>query len=106
MMHDGVLERMATVDSDTDRRCEDRMPCPTELTIVWHHDLDAPGRYRLMNVSDRGLAIQSSLPMVTGMTGMALRLLPEGTPIDRPVMVRWVHPMPGSTSFDIGLSFL
>ncbi|MEM7228740.1 MAG: PilZ domain-containing protein [Planctomycetota bacterium] len=106
MIHDGVLEHVMPPNPTDERRSETRLPFTTELTIVWHHDLDSMGRYSVIDVSEHGLRVRSRLPMVKGMTGMALRLLPEGTPLDRTVMVRWVRKVDDGSGYDIGLSFL
>jgi len=105
MLHDGVLEHTTAQPGVHDRRDDPRVPCPSELSIVWHHDLDAPGRYPLIDASDGGLRIRSHLPMAQGMTGMVLRLLPEGRAIDRGVIVRWLR-RTDDGRFDIGLAYL
>ncbi|MHC4991061.1 MAG: PilZ domain-containing protein, partial [Planctomycetota bacterium] len=84
MLHDSIQSRMTGASND-DRRRHDRVPFPSEITLVWHHDLAHPLRYRIIDASDGGLRILSSTPLLEGMTGTVLRLLPEGQSIGRAV---------------------
>lgn len=74
------------------RRSGDRLPYPAELVLIWNHDPGTRIRYRVIDASDGGCRIHSSLPLIEGMTGMALKLLPEGAAVNRPVMVVWNGP--------------
>jgi len=74
--------------------------------VLWHHDSHMPVRYRVLDMSDGGIRIRSSLPMLTGMTGHAVRLLPEGTHLERPMMVVWVRSAHDGLGFELGLQFL
>lgn len=100
MLHDG-LPASSPATTAVDRRHHDRVPFPAEMTLLWHHDLETPMRYRITDACDGGYRIRSSAPMLTGMTGMALRLLPEGRPLDHPVMVVWCHA--DGREYEIGL---
>jgi hypothetical protein len=106
MLHDRVLTRTTMpATACLDRRRGDRVPFPAELVLVWHHDLDSPVRYRILDASDGGFRIRTSLPMVEGMTGMALALLPEGTPINRPVMIAWTTLTRDGAEHEAGLRY-
>lgn len=106
MLHDGVMSRAkrngAAVD---DRRAGDRVPYPAELVLVWMHDLGTPVRCRVVDAGDGGFRIRTKLPLIHGTTGMAMRLLPEGHPIDRPVMVVWVGPSDDAGEHEVGLRY-
>lgn len=99
MLHDGVMSRtarngQARVEAPDleERRVSDRLPFPAEVVLVWNHDLDTPMRYRVQDAGDGGYRIRTSTPLVEGMTGMVIRLLPgRGTRLDQPVMVVWAH---------------
>jgi hypothetical protein len=63
-----------------DRRQHDRLPCPVEIVLAWHHEPETPIRYHLQDAGDGGLRISSRHPLMQGMTGIALRLLPRAKP--------------------------
>ena len=88
MLYDAMPEPGETC-AETDRRHHDRVPFPSEMTLVWNHDLETTLRYGVSDAGDGGYRLRSSTPMLEGMTGIALRLLPEGTRLDVPVMVAW-----------------
>lgn len=89
MIHDSMLASRGSLSAGNDRRYADRIPFPCDIVLQWHHDFATPVRYRVIDVSDGGMRIASNLPLVEGMTGMAMRILPEGRAIDRSVMVAW-----------------
>ncbi|MHC5002748.1 MAG: PilZ domain-containing protein [Planctomycetota bacterium] len=102
MLHDGVLESVGT----SDRRRGDRLPLPAEITLFWHHDPDCTMRYRVLDASDGGFRLRSTTPMLEGMTGTVLRLLPEGTPVDRSVCIAWCRPDEPQGGYQVGLRTL
>ena len=61
--------------------------------MSWLHNPGELVRYRVSNVSDTGFCLNSSLPLLTGTTGVVRRMLPEGHPIDRTVSVAWCSPL-------------
>jgi hypothetical protein len=99
MLHDGVMSRaagsvQARIEAPdlAERRVSDRLPFPAEMVMVWNHDLQTPMRYRMQDAGHGGYRIRTSAPLVEGMTGMVIRLLPgRGTRLDQPVMVVWAH---------------
>lgn len=107
MLHDRVMGQIRKVRATADpseRRDGDRLPFPAELVLVWNHDLDHPIRFRVIDAGDGGYRIRSSLPVIEGMTGMVLRLLPSrGQQLDQPVMVVWSHPGEDGDGFEVGL---
>jgi hypothetical protein len=102
MLHDGVMCHDRSAAGPTERRTSDRVPYPAELTLLWHHDLEHVMRYRIVDVSDGGFRIRAAAPVIEGMTGTVLRLLPDGQKLNQSVMVRWVRQSEGGL-YDIGL---
>lgn len=105
MMHEDVMFRHADPASAHDLRQTTRVPCPAEVTLIWHHNPSSVIRYRVLDVSDGGLRLRSSVPLIDGTTGMVLRMLPEGTSIEKPVMVVWSHNAEQG-GYEIGLRYL
>ena len=112
MLHDGIMSRTsrrgkprADRPNLADRRDSDRVPFPAEMVLVWNHDLQTAMRYRVMDAGDGGYRIRTSAPLVEGMTGMVIRMLPgRGERIDQPVMVVWMHPADGADGeYEAGL---
>jgi len=107
MLNDALLSRTGrTAVGCDDRRGGDRLPFPAEVVVLWHYDLATSVRYRVMDVSDGGMRIRSSMPIMEGTTGMAVKLLPDGQALDRAVMVCWSRPVDGESSYDVGLHFI
>ncbi len=102
MLHDAVFSR---ADASAEPRRHPRVPLPAELVLVWHHDLQTPIRYRVIDASDGGVRIRTTVPVVEGMTGTALKLLPQNRVINRPVMVVWVASSPDSPEHEAGLRY-
>lgn len=102
MFHDGIMSTRTPSTVETDRRESDRVPFPGELVILWHHDLSTPIRYRIVDAGDGGYRLRTSVPVLEGTTGMALQLLPDGEPLNQPVMVVWQRTLPDGDQ-EIGL---
>lgn len=105
MLNDNVMSRVSGTKSCPDRRSGDRVPYPAELVLAWMHDLDMPVRYRIVDVSDGGFRVRTTCPMIVGTTGIVMRLLPEGTPINKSVMVVWIGPSNEHGERDAGLRY-
>lgn len=106
MLHDGILSRATRRDAAVDDRREgDRVPYPAELVLAWMHDLDMSVRCRVLDAGDGGFRIRTAMPLVEGTTGIALRLLPEGHPIDRSVMVVWIGEVDEHGEREVGLRY-
>lgn len=106
MLNDSLLPSNRTGVTCDDRRGGGRVPFPSDVVIQWHHDFSTAVRYRVMDVSDGGMRISSGFPMAQGMTGMALKLLPEGSAIDRSIMVAWCRVCETEHSrYEVGLRF-
>ena len=105
MLHDAALGRSGSQTHEERRQCL-RVELRDELILQWHHDPEAMVRYRLIDLSDSGCRIHSSLPLLAGMTGVALRLLPEGRPLCRTAMVAWSEPAGAGLGFEVGISFV
>ena len=50
-----------------------------------------------------GFRIRSSTPLLAGMTGMVMTVLPKGTRVDLPVMVRWSRVDEETGAYEVGL---
>lgn len=105
MLHDAAFDRTAFHQSE-ERRISPRIEYRAELIMQWHHDPYAKVRYRVIDFSDGGFRLHSSLPLQEGMTGIVLRLLPEFQILSQPVMVAWSRPAEAGMGFEVGLSFI
>jgi len=105
MMHEEVMLNQAGLAAEHDLRRAPRVPCPAEITVVWHHNPSTVVRYRVLDASDGGLRLRSFVPLLEGTTGMVMRMLPEGTPIEKPVMVVWSKPAEQG-GFALGVRYL
>ena len=96
MLHDSL--------STEDRRHSARNVRLAEIVIRWHHDPDVPIRYPVLDMGDGGVRILSTLPLLRGLSGTAVKLLPKGEPINRPCSVAWTQPPAlNGGPFEIGL---
>lgn len=93
--------------TDFDRRESGRESISVEVVLAWHFNPDQPVRYRSVDLSDSGIRIRSSTPLLEGMTGTLKTVLPEGRHLDRPVMVVWTRAGgdDASLGFEAGLRF-
>jgi hypothetical protein len=105
MMHEDIMLSQADLAAGHDLRRTQRVPCPAEVTLVWHHNPGTVVRYRVLDVSDGGLRLRSSVPLLEGTTGMIMRMLPQGTPIEKAVMVVWSHDAEAG-GYAIGVRYL
>jgi len=88
----GVVDDGAVTALADDRRHSDRVPFPGELVLIWNHDPATPHRYEILDAGDGGYRILTSVPLLSGTTGMVIRLLPcsrRETGLGQPVMVAW-----------------
>ena len=106
MLHDGTHARVSGQPTSAERRQSERVAFPAELVVKWHHELETPIRYEVIDSSEGGFRIRSSMPMLEGMTGFALKLLPEGTPVNRTVMIVWTGPSASGEGSEFGLNFI
>ncbi len=102
MLHDSVFSKQA----QDERRQIPRLVCDHELVVAWHHDMDDVIRYAVTDRSEQGFRIQTTSPLIKGMTGSAIKLLPFGEMINRPCSVRWVSPPAANGIIDVGLWLL
>ncbi len=106
MLHDGITQRQLETASEAERRSGPRVPYPSELVIAWHCSLPDSTRYAIVDVSNGGFRIRTSVPLVQGMTGMVSRILPEGHEVGAAVKVVWCRPADNSCGYDAGLQRL
>ena len=106
MLHDALIRRNHP-QSPNERRQSARCPgSDSELVVLWHHDMETAIRYPLLDMNDLGVRILTAAPLVEGMTGTAVNLLPTGKAINRPCSVRWARPRQEGQAFEAGLRFL
>ena len=98
---DAALEATSATD---DRRHGDRVPFPAELILLWNHDASLRHRYRILDASDGGYRIRTSLPLLEGTTGMVIRVLSgEMNSVAQPVMVAWCRRQHEGSGYEAGL---
>ena len=102
MLNDRSLARMLVADA-TDRRSSVRSLSTDEVVIDWHMMPGLPGRYELVNESTNGCLIQSTLPLLDGMTGRIRARLPKGDGGRVSVVVAWSRCVDGG--YHVGLRF-
>ena len=106
MLHDGQLcNARDPIDAATgsiDRRDSDRAPFPAEMTLRWLHDPETLIRFQILDVSDGGYRLRTRLPIRAGTTGIAVRLLPRGEPLEHAVVVVWMRPTDDG-AYELGL---
>jgi hypothetical protein len=87
MLNDSTMGKSET--TPIDRREADRNTVQTDVVVTWHFQPGQAVRYRSLDLSDTGIRIASSTPLLEGMTGVLVSVLPEGKRLDRAVMVVW-----------------
>lgn len=106
MIHDSLMHRNTETDRKGERRASSRTPSQAEVTIRWHHDLDSTLRYELLDVSEGGICIRSGFPVLEGMMGTVLNLLPRGKVINQSAMVAWIRPVSQGSAYEIGIRYV
>ena len=105
MLNDSLIPQEDDRETTDDRRRSPRAQTRAELVVRWHHDPDTPIRYPVLDVGDGGVRILSGLPLLRGMSGTAVKMLPDGESINRPCSVSWARPPAVGGPFEIGLNF-
>jgi hypothetical protein len=105
MLHDRLIFGPERHALGADRRRSARSAVRAELVIAWHHDPDTAVRYAVLDIGEGGACIRSSAPLLKGMSGTAVKLLPTGDTLHRMCTVSWVQPSEPEGSFEIGLRF-
>ncbi|MHC4414830.1 MAG: PilZ domain-containing protein [Planctomycetota bacterium] len=101
MLHDALTSGSGKPRSPNDRRRSARPPAlAAELVVLWHHDMETAIRYPLVDLTGDGVRILTAAPLVEGMTGTAVHLLPKGNRINRPCTVCWVRPRARSRAYE------
>ena len=89
MLNDSTMG--GTKNEATNRRSSKREAIDVEVVVNWHFQPGESVRYRSLDLSETGMRIVSSTPLLEGMTGVLVSILPEGRRIDRAVMVVWTR---------------
>lgn len=107
MLNDSMIGRRNTTTTPgvDDRREAERTTARVELLISWHFQPDQKVRYRSLDLSETGLRIRSSTPLLEGMTGVLVSTLPEGERVDRAVMVVWSRTSRDGLGHEAGLRY-
>jgi len=106
MLNDSMIGRKhSTPQGEEDRRGTERTDLDVEVVVAWHFQPDQSVRYRSLDLSDTGMRIESSTPLLEGMTGVLVSILPQGKRIDRAVMVVWCRPKRDAEGHEAGLRF-
>lgn len=93
MLHDASFFKPNRSSTHVDRRGSERKPFDSEVLIRWHGHGPGLMRFRLVDASEGGYRLRLNTPLLEGMTGVALKVLPEGDPVHRTVAVAWVRPV-------------
>jgi hypothetical protein len=105
MINDEVLEARMHADAVDERRVSTRIPVIGELMVRWFGLAGTTHRYRLVDRSEHGYRLYSSLPIPVGTTGTVSLILGTeraDTPQDDPVVVAWFR-RGDASGYDVGL---
>ena len=101
----GKNDRDAAASKADERRGSDRSDLQVEVVVAWHFQPDQTMRYRSLDLSETGMRIRSSTPLLEGMTGVLVSVLPEGCRLDRACMVVWSRHAASEEGYEAGLRF-
>ena len=104
MLHDQSIfssSRESILDS---RRLNPRIKSDREVLIAWHHAPDQGVRYGVVNESQGGCLITSSVPLIEGMTGTVLGRIPSKGHRYSTLIVAWSRAV--EDSWHVGLRYL
>jgi len=105
MLNDAVLDARLRGDEADERRLAPRIPVLGELVLRWLGHTGTSHRYRLVDRSEHGYRIYSTVPIPTGTAATvvaALGLGPDEIPRDDPVVVAWFR-RADERGYDVGL---
>jgi hypothetical protein len=105
MLHDRLIFGPGRRAADAERRRSARTAVRAELVVRWHHDPGTAVRYAVLDLGDGGARIRSTTPLLRGMSGTAVKLLPTGVILHRLCTVWWSRPADADGAFEIGLRF-
>ena len=101
----GKNDKDATSSEIAERRGSDRTDVQAEVVVAWHFQPDQTVRYRSLDLSETGMRIHSTTPLLEGMTGVLVSILPEGRKLDRACMVVWSRHDRSRKGHEAGLRF-
>jgi hypothetical protein len=105
MINDTVLDARLHDDNADERRHSPRVAVIGELVVRWIGHTGTAHRYRLVDQSEHGYRLYSTLPIPTGTTGTVTARLGSDvgdTAPDDPVVVAWFRRSDAS-GYDVGL---
>ena len=106
MLHTEINRSLFT-SAEGERRRTAREPGPVrEVVLAWDHNLRQRLRFRLVDLSEEGLRIASMLPILNDLSGIAITVLSEAAPVNRPFIVAWSSEAPIEGEYHAGLRFV
>ena len=107
MLNDSTMRNTdGSPSGEAERRGAARRDITCEAVVEWHFSPETPVRYLAMDMSETGLRIRSSTPLLEGMTGNLASLLPEIGPMNRAIMVVWTRASTEEVgSYEAGIHF-
>ena len=107
MLNDSTMRNTdGSPSGGAERRGAARQNITCEAVVEWHFSPETPIRYLAMDMSETGLRIRSSTPLLEGMTGNLASLLPDIGPMNRAIMVVWTRPSTEEVgSYEAGIHF-
>ena len=103
MLHDSIFESASNDAATGERRDGNRYTSTDELVIDWHAMPGTPCRYVLVNESAGGGLVQSTVPLIEGMTVRFRTRLPGGSPGRTSVIVAWCRRV--GSSYHVALRY-
>jgi hypothetical protein len=104
MLHDQSMSRSCQNTGLDNRRTESRTKTDREVLIAWHHAPDQGARYGVVDESQGGCLITSTVPLIEGMTGTVLGRIPAKGHRHSAIVVAWSRPVDGT--WHVGLRYL
>ena len=104
MLHDQSMSRTSPTTGLDNRRDAPRLETDREVLIAWHHAPDQGVRYGVVNESQGGCLITSTVPLIEGMTGTVLGRIPTKGHRYSALVVAWSRPVDGT--WHVGLRYL
>ena len=101
----GKRDKDAAGSGTDERRGSDRTDVQAEVVVARHFQPNQTVRYRSLDLSGTGMRIHSTTPLLEGMTGVLVSVLPEGRRLDRACMVVWSRHAATGQGHEAGLRF-
>ncbi len=106
MLHADINRSRVSGEAPADeRRNRARLPeaVRSEIVITWDHNPSQSIRFRLVDRTDDGVRIASTLPVLSGLTGIAQYVLPRNEALNAAFSVAWSSEAPVEGEYHAGL---